>query len=50
MHLLNNLNVMKRIYKSINGLRPWETKEQIKENNDLSKSSGKIVAEEEQDK
>ena len=29
-----------------NGLRPWEIKEQEQENVDLSKSAGKIVAEE----
>lgn len=32
--------------KSTNGLRPWETKEQGKEDIDLSRSSGKIVTEE----
>lgn len=32
--------------KNTNGLRPWETKELVKENIDLSRSSGKIVAEE----
>ena len=37
---------MRKIKKSINGLRLWETKEQGKENIDLSNSSGKIVAEE----
>ena len=35
--------------KKANGLRPWETKEQIKED-DMSKSSGKIVAEEGQER
>lgn len=34
----------------MNGLRPWETKEQEKENIDLSRSSGKIVAEEGQER
>ena len=29
----------------MNGIRPWETKEQSKEDIDLSKSSGKIIAE-----
>lgn len=36
--------------KNINGLRPWETKEQGKEDIDLAKSSGKIVAEEGQER
>ena len=35
---------MKKIKKRINGLRPWEIKEQ-KENMDLSRSSGEIVGE-----
>ena len=30
--------------KKMNGVRPWETREQEKESEDLSKSSGKIVA------
>ena len=41
---------MKKIQKRINGLRPWETKEQGKEDIDLSKSSGKVVAEEGQER
>lgn len=36
--------------KRANGIRPWETKEQGKEDVNLSKSSGKIVAEEGKEK
>ena len=30
----------------MSGIRPWESKEQIKKEVDLSRSSGKVIAEE----
>ena len=41
---------MKMIQKRIIGLRPWEIKEQDKENVDLSTFSGEIVAMEGEEK
>lgn len=41
---------MMKIWQKIIGFRPWETKEQEKENIDLSKTSGKVVAEEGEEK
>ena len=37
---------MQMIYKKIIGVRPWEDKKQEKEEENLSRNSGKIVAEE----
>ena len=40
------MNVTKLIYKNLTGIRPWEDKNQIIENTDLSRSSGNLVAKE----
>lgn len=47
---INKFECYEEDLKITNGIRPWETSEQIKGNTDLSRDSGKIVAQEEEER